>query len=123
VVAGSAVLAVPAALLDILHLQPGAKAGIAVEKGRVASGSASATLCRSCSPSAIPRLSPPKEARKHSRPGPGRGAGEDSAGHFERYSFAGACRGARREVRLSGTFTMETSAPARHFGRLPTPSN
>jgi antitoxin ChpS len=28
-------LAVPPALLDILHLQPGAKVGIAVERGRL----------------------------------------------------------------------------------------
>jgi antitoxin ChpS len=33
-VGGSVMLAVPPALLEILHLQPGAKVGIAVEKGR-----------------------------------------------------------------------------------------
>lgn len=32
-VGGSVMLAVPPALLDILHLQPGAKVGIAVESG------------------------------------------------------------------------------------------
>ena len=32
---GSVMLAVPPALLDILHLQPGAKVGIAVESGRL----------------------------------------------------------------------------------------
>jgi antitoxin ChpS len=34
-VGGSVMLAVPPALLDILHLQPGAKVGIAVERGRL----------------------------------------------------------------------------------------
>jgi len=34
-VVGSVMLAVPPALLDILHLQPGAKVGIAVESGRL----------------------------------------------------------------------------------------
>jgi len=34
-VGGSVMLAVPPALLDILHLQPGAKVGIAVESGRL----------------------------------------------------------------------------------------
>ncbi len=34
-VGGSVMLAVPPALLDILHLQPGAKIGIAVESGRL----------------------------------------------------------------------------------------
>ena len=34
-VGGSVMLAVPPALLDILHLQPGAKVGIAVENGRL----------------------------------------------------------------------------------------
>jgi antitoxin ChpS len=34
-VGGSIMLAVPPALLDILHLQPGAKVGIAVESGRL----------------------------------------------------------------------------------------
>ena len=34
-VGGSIMLAVPPALLDILRLQPGAKVGIAVEKGRL----------------------------------------------------------------------------------------
>ena len=34
-VGGSVMLAVPPALLDILHLQPGATVGIAVEKGRI----------------------------------------------------------------------------------------
>ena len=34
-VGGSVMLAVPPALLDILHLQPGAKVGIAVEGGRL----------------------------------------------------------------------------------------
>lgn len=34
-VGGSVMLAVPPALLDILHLQPGARVGIAVEKGRI----------------------------------------------------------------------------------------
>jgi antitoxin ChpS len=34
-VGGSVMLAVPPALLDILHLAPGAKVGIAVEKGRL----------------------------------------------------------------------------------------
>ena len=33
-VGGSVMLAVPPALLDILHLQPGAKVGMAVESGR-----------------------------------------------------------------------------------------
>jgi antitoxin ChpS len=32
-VGGSVMLALPPALLDILHLQPGAKVGIAVERG------------------------------------------------------------------------------------------
>jgi antitoxin ChpS len=34
-VGGSVMLAVPPALLDILHLQPDAKVGIAVENGRL----------------------------------------------------------------------------------------
>ena len=34
-VGGSIMLAVPPALLDILHLRPGAKVGIAVESGRL----------------------------------------------------------------------------------------
>jgi antitoxin ChpS len=34
-VGGSIMLAVPPALLDILRLQPGAKVGIGVEKGRL----------------------------------------------------------------------------------------
>ena len=34
-VGGSVMLAVPPALLDILHLQPGAKVGLAVESGRL----------------------------------------------------------------------------------------
>jgi antitoxin ChpS len=34
-VGGSIMLAVPPALLDVLHLQPGAKVGIAVESGRL----------------------------------------------------------------------------------------
>lgn len=34
-VGGSVMLAVPPALLDILHLQPGATVGIVVEKGRI----------------------------------------------------------------------------------------
>ena len=34
-VGGSVMLAVPSALLDILHLRPGAKVGIAVESGRL----------------------------------------------------------------------------------------
>ena len=34
-VGGSVMLAVPPALLDILHLQPGAKVGIAVQNGRL----------------------------------------------------------------------------------------
>ena len=34
-VGGSVMLAVPPALLDILHLQPGAKVGIAVENGHL----------------------------------------------------------------------------------------
>jgi antitoxin ChpS len=34
-VGGSIMLAVPPALLDILHLQPGARVGIAVERGRL----------------------------------------------------------------------------------------
>ena len=34
-VGGSVMLAVPRALLDILHLQPGAQVGIAVESGRI----------------------------------------------------------------------------------------
>jgi antitoxin ChpS len=34
-VGGSVMLAVPPALLDILHLQPGTKVGIAVESGRL----------------------------------------------------------------------------------------
>ena len=34
-VGGSVMLAVPRALLDILHLQPGAQVGIAVESGRL----------------------------------------------------------------------------------------
>ena len=34
-VGGSVMLAVPPALLEILHLQPGAKVGIVVESGRL----------------------------------------------------------------------------------------
>ena len=34
-VGGPVMLAVPPALLDILHLQPGARVGIAVESGRL----------------------------------------------------------------------------------------
>jgi antitoxin ChpS len=34
-VGGSVMLTVPPALLDILHLQPGARVGIAVESGRL----------------------------------------------------------------------------------------
>jgi antitoxin ChpS len=34
-VGGSIMLAVPPALLDILHLRPGAKVGIAIESGRL----------------------------------------------------------------------------------------
>ncbi len=34
-VGGSIMLAVPPALLDILHLRPGAKVGIAVQSGRL----------------------------------------------------------------------------------------
>ena len=34
-VGGSVMLAVPPALLDILHLRPGAKVGVAVEGGRL----------------------------------------------------------------------------------------
>ena len=34
-VGGSVMLAVPPVLLDILHLQPGAKVGIAVKSGRL----------------------------------------------------------------------------------------
>jgi antitoxin ChpS len=34
-VGGSVMLAVPPALLEILHLQPGAQVGIAVENGRL----------------------------------------------------------------------------------------
>jgi antitoxin ChpS len=34
-VGGSVMLAVPPALLDMLHLQPGATVGIAVERGRI----------------------------------------------------------------------------------------
>ena len=34
-VGGSVMLAVPPALLDVLHLQPGAKVGLTVEKGRL----------------------------------------------------------------------------------------
>ncbi len=34
-VGGSVMLAVPPALLDILHLEPGAKVGIAIESGRL----------------------------------------------------------------------------------------
>jgi antitoxin ChpS len=34
-VGGSIMLAVPPAVLDILHLRPGAKVGITVEKGRL----------------------------------------------------------------------------------------
>ena len=34
-VGGSVMLAIPPALLEILHLQPGAKVGMAVESGRL----------------------------------------------------------------------------------------
>ena len=34
-VGGSVMLAIPPALLDMLHLQPGAKVGIAAENGRL----------------------------------------------------------------------------------------
>ena len=34
-VGGSIMLAVPPALLDVLHLRPGARVGLAVEKGRL----------------------------------------------------------------------------------------
>jgi antitoxin ChpS len=34
-VGGSVMLAIPPALLEVLHLQPGAKVGIAVESGRL----------------------------------------------------------------------------------------
>jgi antitoxin ChpS len=34
-VGGSVMLAVPPALLDILHLEPGAEVGIAIESGRL----------------------------------------------------------------------------------------
>jgi antitoxin ChpS len=34
-IGGSVMLAVPPALLDVLRLQPGAKVGIAVERGRL----------------------------------------------------------------------------------------
>ncbi len=34
-VGGSVMLAVPPALLEILHLQPGAKVGVAIESGRL----------------------------------------------------------------------------------------
>ncbi|HEY9140147.1 MAG TPA: antitoxin [Bryobacteraceae bacterium] len=34
-VGGSVMLAVPPALLDVLNLQPGAKVGIGVERGRI----------------------------------------------------------------------------------------
>jgi antitoxin ChpS len=34
-VGGSIMLTVPPALLDILHLRPGAKVGIAIERGRL----------------------------------------------------------------------------------------
>jgi antitoxin ChpS len=34
-VGGSIMLAVPPALLDVLHLRPGTKVGLAVEKGRL----------------------------------------------------------------------------------------
>jgi antitoxin ChpS len=34
-VGGSVMLAVPPALLDILHLRPGSKVGIAIESGRL----------------------------------------------------------------------------------------
>lgn len=34
-VGGSIMLAVPPALLDILHLRPGAKVGLAVQRGRL----------------------------------------------------------------------------------------
>jgi antitoxin ChpS len=34
-VGGSIMLAVPPALLDVLHLRPGAKVGLAVEEGRL----------------------------------------------------------------------------------------
>jgi antitoxin ChpS len=34
-VGGSVMLAVPPALLDILHLRPGAKVGISIESGRL----------------------------------------------------------------------------------------
>jgi len=34
-VGGSIMLAVPRALLDILHLQPGAQVGIVIESGRI----------------------------------------------------------------------------------------
>jgi antitoxin ChpS len=34
-VSGSVMLALPLALLDILHLEPGAKVGIAIESGRL----------------------------------------------------------------------------------------
>ncbi|HVM46455.1 MAG TPA: hypothetical protein VMU04_00435 [Candidatus Acidoferrum sp.] len=34
-VGGSIMLAVPPALLDILHLEPGAKVGMAIERGRL----------------------------------------------------------------------------------------
>ena len=34
-VGGSVMLAVPPALLDVLHLQPGSKVGIAIESGRL----------------------------------------------------------------------------------------
>ncbi len=37
-VGGSIMLAVPPALLDILHLRPGAKVGIAVQSGRLVVG-------------------------------------------------------------------------------------
>jgi len=57
-VGGSIMLAIPPALLDILHLRPGAKVGLAVQSGRllVEPQQKPRYIWPSCSPSAIPRL-------------------------------------------------------------------
>jgi hypothetical protein len=71
-VGGSVMMAVPPALLDILHLQPGAKVGFAVENGRlVVNRTRGAGIpWTSCSPNAIRRRRAPGKSRNGSIVGP-----------------------------------------------------
>jgi antitoxin ChpS len=82
-VGGSIMLAVPPAILDLLHLHAGATVGLAVERGRlvIEPHYARATVWTSCWLNATPR---PSSARKIAH------------GWIASQSVASCCNGSRR---------------------------